>query len=63
MITEKTVTIIESVHSWKEKNAAEFDYDIDRIIASAQNRERNSKAELLDPPRNQTIHKTTKDNQ
>ncbi|MEO0413991.1 MAG: hypothetical protein AAF226_03450 [Verrucomicrobiota bacterium] len=50
MIAEKEQTIIEKVRSWKEQNAAISDFDIDRIIASAQQREGRSDHVLLEPP-------------
>ncbi len=50
MIAEQELTIIERVRMWKEQNAAEFDFDVDRIIESARERERSSGERLLDPP-------------
>jgi len=44
------MTIIEKVRSWKEQNAAECDFDVDRIIASAREREEESSERVLDPP-------------
>ena len=42
MNTDNELSIIETVRSWKEQNASEYDFDIERIIASAQERESNS---------------------
>ena len=52
MNTDNELSIIETVRSWKEQNASEYDFDIERIIASAQERESNSSEKFLDPPVN-----------
>jgi hypothetical protein len=39
MITEKQQSILEEVRALKEENAAEHDYCLDRIIASARKRQ------------------------
>ncbi|MCF6312100.1 MAG: hypothetical protein L3J39_06590 [Verrucomicrobiales bacterium] len=51
MIAKQELTIIERIRMWKEQNAAEFDFDADRIIESARERERSSGEILLDPPK------------
>ncbi|MFT4641758.1 MAG: hypothetical protein ACI8T1_005102 [Verrucomicrobiales bacterium] len=50
MIAENELTIIEKVRAWKEENAAEHDFDIDRIIASAREREAESQGQVLPAP-------------
>ena len=51
MKTERELTIIEQVRVWKEEIAAEHDFDIDQIIASASKREQSSGKRVLDPPK------------
>lgn len=58
MIAKQEITIIERVRSCKEQNAAEFDFDVDRIIASAREREKVSVESVLDPPK---LQKSTPD--
>lgn len=50
MKTEEAISIIEEVRGWKEQNAAEHDFDIDRIIASAREREAYTEEEVIDAP-------------
>lgn len=50
MKSKQEMTIIEEVRSWKEQNAAEYGFDVDRIIASAREREAKSSERVLDPP-------------
>lgn len=50
MKIERELTIIEQVRAWKEEIAAEHDFDIKRIIASANTREEASGERVLDPP-------------
>ncbi len=52
MKTEEAISIIEEVRAWKEENAAEHAFDIDRIIASAREREASSKEEVINAPQN-----------
>jgi hypothetical protein len=52
MKTEEAISIIEEVRAWKEENAAEHDFDIDRIIASARGREAHSKEEVINTTHN-----------
>lgn len=54
MKTEAAISIIDEVRAWKEKNAAEHDFDIDRIIAAAREREAQSGEEVIHPPQSKS---------
>ena len=50
MKADPETSIIEDVRAWKEDLAAEHGFDIDRMIASAREREAQTGEQLLSPP-------------
>ncbi len=47
MIINKDISIIEEVRFLKEANAAEYDYDVTRIICDARQRQEVSKHRII----------------